>query len=277
MFKNRTNILKKGGRTIIGVIHFPPLLGYPTFPGLAVAEKNALKDLKTLEAGGVDAIMIENNYDQPHAITVGPASVASMSYLAGKIRGQTQLPLGISVLWNDYQAALSLAKVYGYQFVRVPVFVDTVRTSCGVIKGTPADVIKFRSSIGATNVAILTDIHVKHAKLLSKASLIQSAHAAVKYGADGVIVTGKWTGDAPEIDHLEDVYNVLGKKPLFVGSGADEKNVSSLLLYASGIIVSTSLKKGAINKEEINVKGYGQRIDLQRVKKLVQAKAQKLA
>ncbi len=50
------NFLKifKKKKVIIGVIHFPPLVGYSEFPGFEVALNNALSDLKAFENGGVN-------------------------------------------------------------------------------------------------------------------------------------------------------------------------------------------------------------------------------
>ena len=106
-------IFKKDKNIIIGAIHFPPLLGYADFPGFKIALDNALKDLKAFEKGGADAVIIENNYDIPHKAFVDPSVVASLTYLGEKIKQATKLPTGISVLWNDYCTALSIAKTLG--------------------------------------------------------------------------------------------------------------------------------------------------------------------
>ena len=43
-----------------------------------------------------------------------------MTFIGEKLRKATKLPLGISVLWNDYDAALSIAKILNLQFIRIP-------------------------------------------------------------------------------------------------------------------------------------------------------------
>ncbi|MCG2809135.1 MAG: phosphorybosylanthranilate isomerase, partial [Candidatus Portnoybacteria bacterium] len=126
-------IFKKDKNIIIGAIHFPPLLGYVDFPGLKIALNNALKDLTAFEKGGVDGIIFENNYDIPHKIFADSSVVASMTYLGEQIKKAIKLPLGISVLWNDYYTALSIAKILNLQFIRIPVFVDNVKTDYGII------------------------------------------------------------------------------------------------------------------------------------------------
>jgi len=269
--QNMQKIFGKKRRIVIGALHFPPLLGYKDFPGFSHALKNAVADLRALEAGGVDGVIFENNYDIPHREFVAPETIAAMTYLGGELRSRTKLPLGVSVLWNDYKTALSIAKVLGLQFVRVPVFVDTVQTSYGVIRGDAQDVVAYRDFIGAGGVALFADIHVKHSKILSRYSLVASARLALRRGADAVIVTGRWTADAPVLEDIKKVRSNIGAAPLFVGSGADAANISELFEFSSGVIVGTSLKKGKKSRSEVNVKGWNQRIDGKEVVKFMRA------
>lgn len=267
---NVQRVFKKSKRIIIGAVHFPPLLGYKNFPGFDVALQNAKKDIRAFESGGASATIIENNYDIPHSTLVGSETVASMAILGKQLVEFAKKPMGINVLWNDYLAGFSIAKSVGLSFIRVPVFVDTVKTECGVIRGNPKDVRNFRKKIGAENILLLADIHVKHAKLLSRLSLAQSAMRAFQFGADAVIVTGDWTGEAPKMRDLQIVRSAIGKsKALLVGSGADNKNIADIFSFADGVIVSTSLKTGGNTMLESNVKKYSQRIDVMKVRKFV--------
>lgn len=262
-------IFNKEKGVVIGALHFPPLLGFSEFQCFEVARVNALKDLEAFEKGGVDAVIFENNYDIPHTEFVGPEICASMVLLGAEIKKATTLPVGVSVLWNDYKTALSLAKVLDLQFIRIPVFVDTVKTSYGIIEGNFEEIIKYRKHIQADNVALFTDIHVKHAEILSPYPIIESAQRAIKGGSDALIITGKWTGDAPDLAELKEAREAVFDFPIICGSGVDSKNIHELFAYASGGIVSTSLKEGDTKQGETNVKGYEQRIIEERVAELM--------
>ena len=262
-------IFRKTRPITIGVIHLPPLLGYPGFPGIAVAENNALRDLSAFERGGFDAVIFENNYDIPHQQFVSPAVVAAMTFLVAKIKKASKLPLGVSVLWNDYRAALAIARVLRLQFVRIPVFVDKVKTAYGIIEGNPKEVTALRKQLGVNEVALLTDIHVKHAKILSSYSLEESARRAIVAGSDALIVTGQWTGDAPELDELVSLRGMIGGFPIFIGSGANKNNAGVLCRYANGVIVSTALKAGKEGTHKANIKAYTQRINEARVRMFI--------
>ena len=259
---NKNNIL-------IGALHLPPLLGYPDFPGFELAFKNAKADLEIFQKAGFDAVIIENNYDVPHLENVSYSVAVSMSILCYQLKQISSIPIGISVLWNDYKTALSIAKTIGADFIRIPVFVDTVETSYGIMEGKSKDVINFRKSIKAENVLILTDIHVKHSKLLSSYSLIESAKRAISNGSDGIIITGKWTGDQPLIADLKSIREVAGDFPIIAGSGVDKNNIKEIFSFANGGIVSTSLKEGQIKDSEVNLKEYSRRISLEKCVELV--------
>ena len=257
-------------KPIIGALHFTPLMGYKGFKTLDAVLSTAAADLQEFEKGGIDAIIIENNYDQPHKIIVGPETVASMTLLGCEIRRKTRLPLGVSVLWNDYKAAFSIAKAIGASFIRVPVFVDSVKTKFGTIMANPKEVVDYRRSIGAQNVMIFADIQVKHAKPLTKKRISESAKQAQRQGADAIIVTGKWTGNAPDVEKLREAKESV-RIPVIIGSGLDVSNAKALLKYADSAIVSTSLKTGGAVRGERNVKPYSSRVSRSKVKELMDA------
>ncbi len=264
-----SKIFKKK-KVVIGVIHFPPLLGYSGFPGFKTALHNALKDLNAFEKGGVDGIIIENNYDIPHKIFVEPQTILSMVVLGTEVRTATKLPIGVSVLWNDFKAAFSIAKIIGAKFIRIPVFVDKVKTNYGIVTSTPKIVLEYQKEIKAQDIALFTDIHVKHAKLLNKRPIEKSALKAIESGSDSLIITGKWTAKAPDLKELVAVRKSVGDFPILIGSGADKKNIKELLKHADGVIVSTSLKQGSNKKGEVNIKGWKQRINREKVRKLIE-------
>lgn len=256
----------KTHRPLIGMIHLPPLIGLPEYPGISYIKEKLLREISILEKGGVDAIMIENNYDLPHHEKIDPMKAAMLGSLAQLLSTTSKLPLGIDVLWNDYETALSICESTRLSFFRVPAFVDTVKTSYGIMEAKAHEVIKLRHDLGRDDIFILADIQVKHSEMVDKnKSLHQSALEAISAGADALIVTGKWTGDAPKTSDLEEARNAAGTFPIFIGSGATVDNLPTLLKFADGVIAGTALKEGlALNKDnEVNIKPYKSAISLE--------------
>ena len=114
-------------KPIIGVLALPPLMGYPEFSGMTALLDRALSDLHVLEAGGVDGILIENDYDHPHTLTGGAEIIASFTRVADEVTRRARVPVGLEVLLNDWRASLAIAQAVGAQFVRLDFFVDRVR------------------------------------------------------------------------------------------------------------------------------------------------------
>ncbi|HDH07536.1 MAG TPA: photosystem I assembly BtpA, partial [Candidatus Moranbacteria bacterium] len=183
IFKNKNRPI------VIGAVHCAPLSGYKNFPGTEAVEEKFMHDFRVLLDGGVDAIIIENNYDTPHYEVAKKSTIPQLTDLCIKARKLTKKPLGTCVLWNDYETALSIAKTAGLNFVRIPVFVDKVKTSYGIFSAKARECIRFRKSIDAENVLIFADIQVKHAKHLIKRSISGAVKEAVKNKADVLIVT----------------------------------------------------------------------------------------
>lgn len=263
------NKVFKTRNPVIGALHLTPLVGYKGYKDTETVLKTAIQDLEALDQGGVDGILIENNYDIPHKINVGPEIVACMTYITSHIINRTNRPVGVSVLWNDFKATLAIAKICGGKFVRIPVFVDNVRTSYGDILGNPEEVVNYRKKIQADHILLLTDIHVKHSTLLNKDTLEESAQKAVNKRSNGLVITGEWTADAPQIADLIKVRKAVGNFPILIGSGVSEKNINKLIYYADGVILGTSLKTGRKNSKNINIKSFTKRIDKEKVKSFV--------
>lgn len=256
------------------MIHFPPLIGYLGYPGFNYIAGKMLKEATILEKSGFDAIIIENNYDVPHTEKIPSVSAAMFGALAKLLEQNTKLPFGLDVLWNDYETSLSICASTRAAFFRVPAFVDTVKTSYGVMPARAREIIALRKKLKLNHVCIFADIQVKHSVMVDKnKTLTQSAKEAVKAGADAIIITGKWTGNAPKTSDLKETRKAVGRFPILIGSGVSIDNLPILTKYADGIIVGTTLKEGGIvNKDkEVNLKPFKAHISKLKSKKFAKA------
>lgn len=231
------------GRPLIGMIALPPGPGYPAFTSVEALVETALADLAALEAGGVDGVLVENDFDQPHTLTGGPEIIAAMTRVTRAVVDRARVPVGIEVLLNDWRGSLAVAAASGAQFVRLDFFVDRVRSKLGVIDPEPAAVVAYRDHIRAGHVRIFTDLQVKYTTVVDGPKpLAQSAREAADAGADAVIVTSHETGTGPA---PEDVIAArAGGLPVLIGSGLSPANAAVLAPLADGYIVGTSLRSG---------------------------------
>jgi len=233
----------KTQKPIIGMIHLPPLPGYPKHPGMKYVIQKAMTDLETLQKSGFDGVLIENDNDQPHQIKVSRTITDSFRDIMKQLLHHSKIPVGMEIIYDMWET-INVAHEVGAQFVRLDVFVDNVQTQWGNIYAQAKKLIALKKFIGATNLLLLTDIQVKHAQMIDNKTLEQSARDAISYGADAIIVTGDWTGHAPSIADCQKIVKMNSTIPLLIGSGLTIDNINQLLQYSDGAIVGTSIKTG---------------------------------
>lgn len=222
------------------MIHLPPLPGYVDSPGIEQVIRQAVADLHTLQAGGVDGVLVENEYDRPHRIKASAETVEAMTRVTREIvRESRNMAVGCEILLHDPEASLAVAAATGADFIRVDYFVDRMtRPEYGEFDIDPDGLLRYRSSIGADDVLILADIQVKYAEMVEPRPIRASAELAREKGADAVIVTGDASGHPPSIGDLQQAAAGL---PVLIGSGLDASNAKALLAECDGAIVGTSI------------------------------------
>lgn len=245
---------------IVGMVHLDSLPGSPqAADGLSPVIDAAVRDAKRLVAGGVDGLMIENYGDSPfYPEDVPKHTVASMTRIASAVGERVDCPLGINVLRNDAEAALSIAAAVDAEYVRINVHTGAVVSDQGIIEGRAYETLRLREQLGVeTN--ILVDVDVKHATPLGRErSLSAQISDLVDRGhADGLILSGPQTGHSVDHEALEKAAAVVGETglstPLFVGSGLTPDSVDQLLSVADGAIVGTALKAGGQTTNPVDV------------------------
>lgn len=251
-------------KTLIGVIHLPPLPGAPLWRPTAKGEpletviQRAVKEARILADAGFDGIIIENLGDRPYyPAAVPPETVAALTAVSLCVRKavKQETSVGVNVLRNDAQAALGIAVAASLSFIRVNVHTGVAATDQGLIEGQAHRTLRQRHALGfARRVGIFADVLVKHARTLSPDDVTVAVEDAVGRGlADAAIISGDTTSRPVDMETLEAAsraFTGAGRKRmpkgvrLLVGSGATAGSAASLLSHCDGIIVGTALKRG---------------------------------
>ncbi len=245
MSARRLSAVFPGIKPLIGVVHLDPLPGSPRWRSpLEPVIARACEEAHVLDAGGVDGLVIENYGDIPFLPgAVGPETVAAMAVIVSEIVRAVDIPCGVNVLRSDPIAALGIAIATGARFLRVNVHVGATVTDQGVIQGSAPALLRERARLGAEEVAILADVHVKHGRPLAGGDAAEAARDAVERGlADAVLVTGGRTGGAANLDEVGAIKLAVPDRPVLVASGVTVDTVAETLAVADGVIVATSLK-----------------------------------
>jgi membrane complex biogenesis BtpA family protein len=244
-------------KAIIGVVHCPPLPGSPRNEDIDFKStlQQALTDARTFADGGVDGLIIENHGDIPflRPQDIGPETSAALAVIVDRIAQALDLPLGVNVLANAPIPALAVAKAGGARFVRVNQWANAYVANEGFVEGDAARALRYRAQIGARDIAIFADAHVKHGAhaITADRSIAELARDVEFFDADAVIATGQRTGDAATTDEIQAIRSG-SSLPLIVGSGVTIDNVETILLLVDAIIVASALKRDGVWWNEVD-------------------------
>lgn len=240
-------IFKIASKTVIGMVHCLPLPGTAGFDGdFKKILDRAVEDAITLEKAGVDAIIVENMGDTPFSAKLSIAQIAALSAATMVVKESVNIPVGVDAAFNDCKASIAIAAITGATFVRIPVFVDTVLFTDGIINPVARECMIYRKQLGADHIKILADVQVKHSHmLLPNITIEESAKEACGNGADAIIVTGSSVGSETPIQMIDRVKSVVNV-PVLAGSGVNSSNIKEQLNIADGAIIGSSLKKDGV-------------------------------
>ncbi|MGZ4353821.1 MAG: BtpA/SgcQ family protein, partial [Gaiellaceae bacterium] len=123
------------GKPILGMIHMPALPSAPrNDKSMDELVAFALSEARKLESAGLDACIVENVGDVPlFRDHVPAATVAAMAILVTEVRRATSMYVGVNVLRNACEEALSIAHVCGADFIRCNVMIGAYVTDQGII------------------------------------------------------------------------------------------------------------------------------------------------
>jgi membrane complex biogenesis BtpA family protein len=236
-------------KPVIGMVHCWPLPGAPGYTGYGMDTilDHALRDANTLAEGGVDGLIVENMWDIPFRAgpNVQPESIAAHAVVARAVRQAVDLPMGINLVHNGGVALLGIALAAGASFIRVCMFAGAGVWDAGEWdEGCAADLMRRRKELHAEHIKLFADVDKKHSVRFPGIDLATHIEWTRFFGADALIVSGRMTGDAPDIEQVREAKALSGDRPLLIGSGADDRNIGAFMAVADGVIVGSSVKDG---------------------------------
>jgi membrane complex biogenesis BtpA family protein len=253
-------------KPVMGMVHLWPLPGAPGYTGYGMETiiEHALRDAEALVKGGVDGLMVENMWDLPYYVgsDVKPEAMTAQAVAAAEVVKRFPLPVGINVIHNGGPVCLAIAIASGARFIRVCILTGARLWDTGELdRGCAAELIRKRKQLQAEDIHIFADVDKKHSVAFPGLDLATHIEWTEFYGADALIVSGRMTGSAPDVEDIRETTR-LASRPVLIGSGASEANITAFLQYADGVIVGSSLKEEGVMENPV---------DPERVRRFVQA------
>jgi len=254
----------KSPKPVIAMLHLSALPGDPGYDmtaGISAVVARAKRELDALQAGGVDGVMISNEFSLPYLTQTEPITAISMARVIAELLPDLSVPYGVNVLW-DGRASIDLAVATGAQWVR-EIFTGVYASDFGLWNTNVGEVARHRQRIGAGQVKLLFNIVPESARYLGDRSLQSITQSTVfATSPDGICVSGLTAGAPTDSQSLKIVKDAAGNVPVFVNTGVRDDNVAEQLAIADGAVVGTYFKEDGV---------FENRVSLPRVQKLMAA------
>jgi membrane complex biogenesis BtpA family protein len=171
---------------------------------------------------------------------------------AAEVVKNSPLPVGINVIHNGGVVCLAIALAAQARFIRVCIYTGARVWDTGEFDhGCAAELTRKRKELEAEHIQFFCDVDKKHSVAFPGIGLATHIQWTEFYGADALIVSGKMTAEAPDPGDVAEARR-LARKPVLIGSGADESNIGAFLQHADGVIVGSSLKHDGVMEKRVD-------------------------
>jgi uncharacterized protein len=243
-------------KPVIGMCHLPPLPGDPGYgPDDRVEDlvAYARTEVAALQEGGIDAILISNEFSLPYLTRTEPITAITMARIIGELRSDLTVPFGVNVLWDGI-ASLDLAAATGATFVR-EIYTGVYASDFGLWDTNVGAAARHRQHIRAGGVRMLFNVVPEGATYLADRDLARLTRSTVfNAKPDGICVSGLTAGSETSIEQLRIVKDAAGETPVFVNTGVTPATVGDSLGIADGAIVGTFLKEDGRFEHRVDVR-----------------------
>ena len=226
-------------RTIIAALHLPDL-AVARHLSIAYLEDYVLANAAVFAKAGVPSLMLQDQTRQNGP--AAPSTVALMGALGSLVRRTfPAMDLGIIIQAHDAVAPLAVAHACGASYVRLKIFVGSAMTMEGAKSALAVEARSYRHDLRRDDIALFADVFDRTSVPLIDVPPVEAAQAAVRLGADALILTGATFADS--LDRVRKAKAAGIRRPVYVGGSVTLENAAQTLAVADGAIVSTSLMR----------------------------------
>lgn len=245
--------LYKTEKPIIAMLHLLPMPSDPNYDpagGMDKVIERAKRDIRALQNGGVDAILVCNEYSLPYLYDVEPCTVAAMAYLIGVLSRDITVPYGVDVATDPYKV-YDLAAGAKALFVR-ETFTGAYAGDYGVVSYEMGKIHRHRAKVGAKAVRTLCTLVPECSRPMADRPIEEVAHSTDFYfQPDAYLVSGLTAGCEADSQIITRVKKATST-PVFANNGVRLENVDAQLAAADGCIIGTTFKRDGCFYNEVD-------------------------
>ncbi len=231
-------------KPVIALLHLDALPGDPLYKSTDTMRKvidDARRDLHALQDGGVDGIIISNEFSLPYQDPIDPVGVAAMARTIGELMDEITVPFGIDCECDSY-AAIDLAAAVDADFVR-GLFTGVFAGDDGMTISETARILRRKKALGLDDLKLLYFLNNESDLPLVERDLVDVARSTVfTCSPDAFLIMGDYAGEDADSAMITRVRKAVDT-PVFCGTGCNLSNITDKLDISDGVTVGTYFKR----------------------------------
>ena len=256
-------------KPVIAMLHLDPLPGDPRYGfeggSVATAVEHAKYDLAALQEGGVDGVIISNEFSLPYQRHMSFVTPATMAYVVGQLKAELSVPYGVDAI-SDGLACIELAAACEAKFVR-GTFSGVYVGDGGLYDNDFSALMRRKAELHLNDLRMLYFINPESDRNLDTRPLADIASSTIfKVHPDGLCISANAAGEDVDSDLIASVKAKNPEVAVLVNTGCRPDTIESKLAVADAAIVGTYFKEGG-KLEDYHLNNV--RIDVNRVKELM--------
>lgn len=244
-------------KAIIGLLHLKALPGDPFYEGsMETVIRQAREDLDALQEGGVDGVLITNEFSLPYEKQVSRATLGAMGRVIGALDGRFRVPYGVEAIY-DADATIEICAAAEASFSRC-VFTGAYAGDLGLVDRDVAKTLRLRRALGMQHLKLFYFVNSEGEVYLNDRSWEEVTKTMIfNCRPEALVVAGGMAGSSPADTLLAKVKEAAGDAaPVFCGTGCRTENIGQIFQVADGAFVGTTFKKdgkftGAVEYERV--------------------------
>ena len=238
--------LKIRDKAIIGLLHLAAMPGDPFFDdSMDKVVLRAKNDLIALQDGGIDAILLTNEFSVPYTRHTSAAVIGAMGRVVGELKPFIHVPFGVETIY-DPDTCVALCAATDAHFTRCLMH-GAWASDAGFQNFDISATLRLRKALSRTDLALFYFVNAEGATPLDSRSLKEKISSLLFTARpEYLVVGGDAAGSAPTLEDLRKSKEASGSVPVFCGTGCREDNLEQILAVVDGAFVGSALKRNGI-------------------------------
>lgn len=243
-------------KPIIAMLHLNPLPGDPAYRYTDTMEAVAdwaKKDLRALQDGGVDGVIVSNEFSLPYERNMSFVTPAAMARVIGELKADLRVPFGVDCI-SDGLATIELAAAVSADYVR-GTFCGCYVGDGGLYNNDFSKLMRRKAALHLDHLRMFYFLNPESDRNLDLRPLPEIARSlCFKAAPDGFCISANAAGEDVNPRMMEEVRQVLPPETAVVcNTGCRADTIVSKLACADAAIVGTTFKENGDFRAHVDV------------------------